>query len=220
MNTTPSAQRMSFAHPGSVPPIGYMYEETLEGEVFSFQASTKTDMVRVIREWYTAKQLEWPGDKEMSARVEHFICERIPDGFCKGKGGKKGFLFSTPRIRDATRLFMKRLMHRKGMLVPPEEADRRAKICANCPANMHGICTSCAGNEFQDIFRWFIQQGRTTPYDRVLDTCTVCGCLLKAKVHVDIEHLAQLQPHTYPENCWLFNTPCHVPAKTDSGEPT
>jgi len=207
-------KRPRFLHPSSSPPIGWVYELEHEGAKYRFQSPMRIDLMDQLRKWYSSKKLEWPGDSEMRKRVEEYICQLVPKGFCVGGPDKPRVPFlSAASIRDATRLFLSRVFKGKGMLVPPEEANRRAIICGNCPSNLHGICTSCAANEFQDIFRWFIQQGRSTPYDSILDTCHVCGCLLKAKVHMTIEELSQLEKHTYPPNCWLHNTPCHVESK-------
>lgn len=202
--------RPKFVHPRSTPPIGWVYEVDHEGVLYTFQSPMRLGLMQQLRQWYADKKLEWPGDREMTARVEAFVCERVPGNFCKGgsRTQKVPFL-STSSIRDVTRLFLSRLFKGKDIFVPDEEAARRAKICANCPKNLHGICTSCMGNEFQDIFRWLLARGRSTAYDSVLDTCSVCGCLLKAKVHVTTKELSNLEPHTYPKNCWLYNTACH-----------
>ena len=209
-----TTSRASFIHPSSTPPIGWVYEIEHEGNKYNFQSPMRLGLMQQLRQWYAAKGLEWPGDEEMKQRVEHYICQLVPKGFCKGGPDSPRVPFlSVAAIRDATRLFMSSIFKGSGALVPQEEANRRAKICANCPKNLHGICTSCASNEFQDIFRWFVAKGRKTPYDSVLDTCSVCGCLLKAKVHIAIEDLEKLQKHSYPSNCWLHNTACHVDSK-------
>lgn len=203
--------RARFHHRTSVPPIGYVYEIIHDGASFTFQGHSMEQLLRQLKVWYYSKEVEWPGDGEMEARVQEFICKYVPPGFCTGGTDmpKVPFL-STPAIRDGTRLIIKRMVKGKKALVPPEEAERRARICANCPQNLHGICTSCAGNEFQDLFQWFVSRGRRTTVDSVLDTCYTCGCLLKAKVHVDLEVLKTLEKHSYPSNCWLHGTECHV----------
>lgn len=203
--------RVKFIHRGSVPPIGYVYEIVHEGVSYTFQSPSFSALLRQLKQWHMKKGLEWPGDQEMDARVQEFICKYVPPGFCTGGADMPEVPFlSAPMIRDGTRLFLKKMSKGKKALVPPEEAERRARICANCPKNLHGMCTSCAGNEFQDIFQWFIRRGRRTSVDSVLDTCYTCGCLLKAKVHVDISVLETLEKHSYPENCWLHGTSCHV----------
>jgi len=207
------APRAKFRRGGLTPPVGWMFEIEHEGETVMFQAPMYLGLVDQLRHWYAAKKIDWPGDAEIRARVEHYICQRVP-GFCEGGPDTPRVPFlSAASIRDATRLIFTRLYRGEGMLVDQKEADRRAKICANCDRNAHGICTSCMGNEFQDIFRWLISRNRSTPYDSVLDTCTVCGCLLRAKPHVSIEELARLEPHAYPAHCWLAGTACDKPKK-------
>ena len=214
-------KRGKFRHPGRVPPIGYVYEIKYQDTSFSFQAPTRLGILQKIRAWYVSKDLTWPGDKEMESRLEDYICSVLPPGFCKDTSSKGVPYLSVQKIRDATHLFVSRLTRGKAALVSPEVANNRARICANCPKNMHGICTSCAGNEFMDIFSWFVRNGRRTFVDQHLDTCSVCGCLLKAKVHVATEELEKLEPHTYPDNCWLRDTKCHVdatPAEKEDSE--
>jgi hypothetical protein len=200
--------RARFVNSGTTPPCGYVYETELAGVKFRFQAPMRVGMMKQLRDWHRDKGLEWPGDAEMSARLEEYICGLVPDGFCTGGPDHRPSVkfLSAGSIRAATRLIADRLFKGKSRLVAPEEAERRAKICANCPSNLHGICTSCAGNEFQDLFVWFLRQGRKTTYDSVLDTCATCGCLLRAKVHIGIEDMARLEKREYPENCWAHNT--------------
>ena len=69
------------------------------------------------------------------------------------------------------------------------------------------------GNEFFDIFGWLLRANRKTPYDAALEVCAVCGCLLTAKVHISNDTLFELSKHTYPENCFMFGTPAHIPKK-------
>lgn len=189
--------------------MDYIYEIAHEGEVFSFQSFTRASMMQQLRGWYASKQVPWPGDSEIDARLENFICQFTPPGFCIGPGPKVPRL-SVSKIRDTTRLIVARLIKGEKVLVEPEEATRRAKICGNCPKNLHGICTSCMSSEFQDVMRHLLTRNRETKYDSILDTCSVCGCLLKAKVHISIDELAKTQKHTYPENCWMHGTACHV----------
>lgn len=204
-------ERAKFRHPGRTPPIGYVYEIAYEDTTFSFQAPTRLGILQKIRAWYASKDITWPGDKEIESRMEDYVCRLLPQGFCKGSDGKGVPYLSVAKIRDATRLFFGRVSKGKSALVSADVANNRARICANCPKNLHGICTSCAGSEFMDIFGWFVRQGRSTPLDAHLDTCSECGCLLRAKVHISTEELEKLEPHTYPDNCWLRDTKCYKP---------
>jgi hypothetical protein len=207
----PSATR--FAHPSSVPPFGYVYEFEHKGRTLTFQAPMRLGLMGQLKEWHRTHGVEWPGDAAMWERVVAFICDRAPPGFCVGTAPRVPFL-SGPRLRDATRLLLNAL-GRKPM-VSRQEADRRARACANCTKNLHGICTSCAGNEFLDLFQGLLRRGASTPYDEHLDSCSVCGCLLKAKVHIPLDVLEKLQQHTYPSNCWLHGTVAHRPGDAET----
>lgn len=208
-------ERARFIYRGTTPAIGWIYEIEHEGETFKFQAAMYAELVRQLRAWHLAKKVEWPGDAEMLARVEHYICMRSPKGFCKGgEGYVPARILSSKGIRDATRGFAYKAIRNPDLLVPMDEAERRAKTCANCKMNLHGICTSCAGNEFMDIFAMYERAGRTTPYDSVLDTCDACSCLLKVKVHISIDLLALTPKYRYPDNCWLSGTPADLPKAT------
>lgn len=207
-----STERARFISHGTTPPVGWIYSIVHDGTRYQFQSPMKHGLMRQLRDWYRSKELEWPGDEEMSARIEHHICQYCPKGFCSGGPDRPRVPYlSMSGIRDGTRLILNRLFNRKDFMVPQEEAERRAVVCANCPNNLHGICTGCVGNEFMDIFGWFLRQGRKTQLDSVLDTCSVCGCLLKAKVHVSNETLFELSKHHYPPNCWLHGTPACLP---------
>lgn len=89
-------------------------------------------------------------------------------------------------------------------LVEPEEADRRAAICASCPYNVDAIgcfgCTNIAGHMFDVI------KERATPHDGQLKNCQVCGCVNRAQVWVPKETLDQgVSPEMreeFPDHCW------------------
>ena len=207
-------KRAKFIMAGTTPPVGWVYEIVHEDVKYRFQSPMRHGLFLQLRQWYSAKGLEWPGDAEMTARVEHHICQLCPPGFCEGGPNRPAVPYlSVAMIRDGTKLLLRRIFARKEFLVDQDEANRRARICANCSANLHGICTSCPGNEFFEVFGWFIRAGRKTPYDQALDTCAICKCLLRAKIWVRQETLNDLSKHEYLPNCWLFGTPAHVPEK-------
>ena len=212
--------RARFISRNTTPPVGWIYEETLDGEKFTFQSPMQTGLMKQLKDWYAAKKLEWPGEPEMRARIEHFICQRLPKGFCHGGPDQPAVPYlSRSMIRDATRLIAGRLFNRKDFFVEQAEAERRAKICANCNQNLHGICTSCAGSEFFDIFGWFIRAGKKTPYDSALDTCAICKCLLRVKPWISMSTLSELSRHEYPEHCWLHGTPADLSKPKDAAPP-
>lgn len=209
--------RASFVQRGVAPPCGWVYSTEHDGEVFTFQAGMRTGLMQDLKNWYRNKDLDWPGDKEMEARVEEYICSKVPKGFCKGdKDREHNPVFSVSNIRAATQLFTSKMFKGEDFFVDQDEANRRALTCANCPKNLRGFCVSCASSNVQDILASFVRSGKKTPYDNVLDVCGVCGCIARAKVWVSMEVLGNLPKHKYPENCWLHGTPAHKPMETES----
>lgn len=208
----PIDEREKFSLPGQTPPVGYLYAEELDGVVHKFQAPMRDGMMKQLRSWYAAKKLDWPGDAEMASRMEDFTCRYCPTGFCKG-GTKREHskIFSIKGIRGSTAAFAYKAIRHPELLVSMEEAERRAKICANCPKNLHGVCVSCLASNFHDILSMFAAAGRTTPYDSALDICEVCGCIARIKLHLGDELLALTEKHTFPANCWATATPAHIP---------
>ena len=85
--------------------------------------------------------------------------------------------------------------------VPQEEAERRAKICQNCPLNV-GIASGCATcNRTLDAYRKEIVQDSTT-LDKSLRACAVCGCDLKSIVHIPLASLQAKGDKEFPKWCW------------------
>lgn len=103
--------------------------------------------------------------------------------------------------------FLKVLKHwvfHNPALVEPEEADRRAAICATCPYNVDAVgCFGCA-NVAGMIFD--VVKDRSTPHDGQLKNCQVCGCVNRAQVWVPKETLdkgvtAEMR-EDFPAHCW------------------
>lgn len=87
-----------------------------------------------------------------------------------------------------------------GELVEQDEADRRAQICLKCPSNVpiRG-CMGCSGL-IPKLLK--LTKGASTEYDKELKGCGVCGCQLKAKVHLPTE-LSEDDDLEFPAHCWL-----------------
>jgi len=86
---------------------------------------------------------------------------------------------------------------------PPEEAERRASICAVCPKNkaVQG-CFGCRGaTAIMDKLRG----SRRTKYDSRLEVCEACSCVIRSLVHfpdeaIDKSHSDDLP---YAPTCWI-----------------
>jgi hypothetical protein len=90
--------------------------------------------------------------------------------------------------------------------VPPEEATRRANICASCPYNLPiANCWGCG--VLGTIYR-SISGGRFTTSDSQLRSCDICGCDNKTQVHFTKEVLQlaaskqELAATEFPNWCW------------------
>lgn len=71
--------------------------------------------------------------------------------------------------------------------VDPEEATRRAVICAGCEFNvpMGFSCGGCADRILRGLTR--VIASRETPYDDKLGSCAICSCALRAAVWLPLE---------------------------------
>lgn len=94
-------------------------------------------------------------------------------------------------------------------LVDQAEAERRAAICAGCPMNQPlNDCPHC-----REAINALAQKmgGLSTSRDGELKACSVCGCELKASVHVNLEAQQRvLKPEMsarLPEWCWKRKLP-------------
>lgn len=92
----------------------------------------------------------------------------------------------------------------KLQLVPLEEANRRANICAACPLNTSiGLgCKGCRG--LLKRVAEAVKNRRVDAQDQI-DTCAACGCYLPLKVHVPLDAIIKAESRKrlpYHEGCW------------------
>ena len=184
----------------SSPPGGLYFYEVPETGAY-FERPVFDQLVFLIRDHYTANSIAIP--ENLAALIENFMCLRMPASVCTGTMEPDAKVFravTVPQIRDYTRLLFEKATNPGTFFVSPEEAERRAGICANCPLNAKAICTTCNG--LKKYAAKFLAN-RKTSWDTQLGVCALCGCMLQAKVHVSKEALALTQDHDYPPNCWL-----------------
>lgn len=98
-----------------------------------------------------------------------------------------------------------------------QEAEARAKTCANCPKNVD--LNKNALQRLNDKIATLFTMKRSTSYDKQLFDCGVCGCPLAEKVHFDKEVIRHttgksFKPELFPEpfigtidreryECWM-----------------
>jgi len=68
-------------------------------------------------------------------------------------------------------------------LVSQQEANRRAAICARCPLNVSWSQSCSICGKVETVVMNIVGNVRTTN-DQQLFSCSVCGCSLKAAVHI------------------------------------
>jgi len=185
------------------------------GKYFYFVPETKTalehstmdKLLENVRWHYANNRLQEP--ENLRALVEHHMCLQMPPGVCSGKpepGDKIRRIFRLAEVLDFSRLIFTRavsLATRSEFHVSQEEADRRAGICAACPKQASGFCPTCDQLEAHAA-PWLVNLDKQrTRHDAKLTVCSVCGCLLRAKVWISLAALAGQKPKGYPAWCWL-----------------
>ena len=193
-----------FLYRATVPPGGYCYRVPETGD--ELIAGDMAQLVIMTRAIYVRNKITVPDD--LSARVEHYICLHVPASFCVGtyaEGDEQHRVVNAKAVREASDLKVTRLKWGpEKFLAPLPLAEQRAATCIKCKLNYEKFCTTCNG--LKDYVVAAIG-GRTTTLDSRLGVCSVCSCLLKAKIHVSVEALKALKPRSgdgeYPENCWM-----------------
>lgn len=222
---------LRFISPMTVPPGGkYFFEVAAlrdygialpDGVTAKFEFPSMDGLLHQVKKYLRSNNIPVP--ENLTLLVTDYICRSVPLGFCYGESelGRVRFI-SSSQIAEGTKLIWQKARMPKGeFYVTQEEAERRAKICADCPMNLHGICTSCTSSLSDTLSR--LIANRSTPYDDFLDTCALCACGLRAKVHVSLKALAQTQKWAYAKanpKCWMANTECDSePTVIDAPEP-
>lgn len=197
-------QPVRFRDPSAVPPGGrYFYDiETSNGPVH-FEAPDMPQLLQAIRRFCDVNSIGV--DPALEQKVTEFMCGRLPDGVCTGPGARGALSVSLSRVKDVTRLLVRRALSSGGsFLTSLPDANARARVCVECPLNANTSCTTCNG--LLQTARQLVGR-RETPYDQYLGTCQLCGCMLRVKVHVSGSALAASttppRKESVPANCWL-----------------
>lgn len=185
-----------------VPPGGVYSFRTPDTDAFFSSSESLDALIRVVRAHYASVGKPEPAD--LPALIEDFVCRSVDPSFCEGdhEGRPQNKPLTVWHVLDFTRLLFQKLRTADGdFYVPRGEAERRAGICAKCPKNAIGICTACTGIKAQFAS---LLSSRKTAYDSRLHVCTVCGCYLPAKVHINSKYLDSVERNwgELPDNCW------------------
>ena len=191
-----------------VPPGGkYFYYVEQTGS--HFEAYTLEDVYWKVHSNLAANGHATP--ENLKALIIDHICRHVPEKFCIGEseGRPRVRAITMFQIQEFTSLLFKKLItSRDRFFVSLAEANQRAHICVKCPENNRVMCTTCNG-----LKPWAAKlvSNRKTLLDKFLGVCTICGCVLSAKIHVNAEFLKGAGKTKYPSNCWL-----HEAAEVDN----
>lgn len=177
------------------------------------------NLVASAREWRKANG--YPIGVGFEEEVEQAACQQYP-AECETS---TGFNIRPRNLTLSDVVTGTKVMLRFKMagspLVAPEEANRRAAICSNCPLNVK-FAKPCAGicAELRDLVAGIINN-QGTPSDANLNSCGICHCFLQASVWLPLE--IQFPPLTQAEKdkfreaqknlgCWKYIDPATQPA--------
>lgn len=184
------------------PPGGWQFHHEESGA--TIESGHFMALVDDVRIFLRRNNCEVP--ENLAAIVEDQICGGVPESMIR-LGKPDRIIRTATMLWSGTQLIMDAVVNGK-RFVPPEEAERRAQICANCPLNIKDAnCTGCKG--FYGIIRsWY--QHRTTGFDDFLFICDICGCLNTAQIHAPAEVLRKVTPKSlvdkYPsQGCWKYD---------------
>lgn len=140
-------------------------------------------------------------------RLQDRFCEETNHPNCMQVNDRESDIESVRHVeRSDIQRFLKlltRFIASGGKLVDQALAEGRAEICATCPRNVPILgCMGCSGI-LPKLLK--LTKGASTSLDHKLKGCAVCGCQLKAKVHVPNTIINEDDPEQFPEWCWIRN---------------
>lgn len=192
--------------PATQPPGGYTYRQA-ETALILTSDSFHGLVAKVIshREYRGLK----PTDAAtVEKEVHNQICSRLGLNECNPDPGDDWVPVLKPGILRLTEIMafsktMLEFIKNGGVMVPMEEAQRRRKICVECPLN--GPATGCKCGLLYQMINMFIPKERKF---EDLQICKLCRCSLKAKVNVPMEVIEAGEDKTlrFPVHCWRHKT--------------
>lgn len=201
--------RLKFAFDKNLVPPGYLRFVVHDGTVI--QAADEKTWYAKIRKHYLDNGYELPEDYKEQAQEQW--CRTAPPGFCKYENGVD-FTGTNVHITLNDLLngmnVLVAIAKEPNPLVDQQTADRRAAICAACPANVNVPgCAPCVGISNLVVG---IKGGKTTKADAFLKTCGLCKCSNEAQVWVKHEILMKgtdgptlMAMKAVNDECWKSN---------------
>lgn len=181
------------------------------------------ELEKEVTNRYRANAKTVPAD--LRQQIVEQMCQQLPEGWCRDGTRRLGvgarLLAEFTRVLQGTTTLLNWWIEGHREKVPLDEATRRAGVCSRCTFNQPAQgCTTCNLPALQALVRQVVG-GIPTPLDGALQSCTICGCDLKAKVHLPLavlqkhlsaEQVAQFPPaHNDWPGCWLRKDPDATP---------
>jgi len=195
--------RLRFKH--TAPLLGWRYRQSETGLVIT--ATSLGELARKVSEHRQHKNLQPTDMASIQIEIERQLCGRLGNSDCIAEPGDnwvpvrdENNIMSVDKIISFSRAAWEWIKS-GGELVVPEEAERRAKICRDCPANAdsgHG-CFNCALGK---LVRSMVPQSRQI---EGLKTCMYCGCDLQSKVNLPEAGIIASDKGrniAFPDHCW------------------
>ncbi len=156
-------------------------------------------LIEAIKKHLTANDI--PIRAELEREIHEFCCEKVPES-CEELDEKSG-----EKIRAwylAKKFYTAIASVAKDGWVEQSEAERRAQICASCVNNTTSSAAVCLGCWTARFVKEASEalSNRHTSLDNKLDTCGLCQCGLKMKVHVPVSGM-QDKDIDWPSFCWM-----------------
>ena len=198
---------LKFPNQTQAPPGGWRFHVVETGR--TIKGVNRGQLIQELEKHYTANSLAIPND--IPGMIEAFICQEQP-GYCIGDAGPgtpsrwASFKKTIAQVTSGTRTLSSWVV--KGRpLVSQEEADRRAEICSTCQFNVSPSgCTGCSMGTLREVINSLVGN-KITKDDAKLQSCSICGCALKAKVWVPLDIIQRFLPKAMkeelPGHCWV-----------------
>jgi hypothetical protein len=154
---------MTFRRPQYAPPGGVYFYDVPETKRH-FQRLNMLDLEREVVAHLVASGIKVPIN--LRAVIEHYMCERLPEGLCDGSGSAALRHLRQPNYFEVLNALPAQLGG--GKFVDARTAESRATTCRTCPFNNLSLCTSC--NDLQQQTTRYVG-GREVMQLRYMGVC-------------------------------------------------
>lgn len=173
-----------------------------------FVATSWGSLVKTVRAHLEGNALPLPAS--LDATMQDWWCRNVTSVDCAEPITQEA-MAKAVSLQTLAKRFLQSMIAwaRSGEgFVPQEEAERRAAICVGCPK--HGVVECRGGCGFTLILNTAMAffGAKETKQGDALKQCQVCGCFLKASVHVPLA----AQQYDDLQGQWPADHPCwHKP---------